>query len=62
MVKKWVNRIRNEEILEKKKKEHWSNVKKRRGQILGHSLRRGGLLKDILESELRKESGRGRPN
>ena len=28
---------------------------------MGHTLRHGGLLRDILEGEVGKKSGRGRP-
>ena len=47
---KWMDRITNEEVLERirEKRTLWMSLRKRRGQMLGHTLRHGGLLRDIL--------------
>ena len=33
--------------------------KEKRSQMMGHTLRHGGLLRDILEGEVGKKRGRG---
>ena len=38
----------------------WKSLKKRRGQMMGHTLRHGGLIRNILEGEVGKKSGRAR--
>ena len=60
---KWMDRIPNEEVVGRieEKRTLWKSLKKRRGQMMGHTLRHGGLLRDILEAELGKKEGRGRP-
>ena len=59
---KWMNRITNEEVLGRiGERTLWKSLKKRRGQIMGHTLRHGGLLRSILEEEVGKKRGRGRP-
>ena len=52
---KWMDRITNEEVLERR------TLWKRRGQVMGHTLRQGGLFRDILGVEMGKKKGRGRP-
>ena len=56
---KWMERITNEEIFGSigERRTLWKSLKQGRGQMMGHSLRRGGLLRDILEGEV----GRRRP-
>ena len=59
----WMDKITNEEVLGRigEKRTLWKILKKRRGQMMGHTLRHGGLLRDILEGEVGKKRGRGRP-
>ena len=49
---KWMDKITNEEVLEiiGERRTLW----KRRGQMMGHTLSHGGLLRDILEGEVGK--------
>lgn len=51
---KWVNRITNENVLDriKEKRTLWKNLNKRRAQDA--RLRNGGSLRDILESGVKK--------
>ena len=58
----WMDRITNEEVLGRigERRTLWKSLKKRRGQMMGHTLRRGGLLGDILEGEMGKKRGRRR--
>ena len=58
-----MDRITNEEVLGRirERRTLWKSLKKRKGQMMGHTLRRGGLLGDILEGEMGKKRGRGRP-
>ena len=60
---KWMDKITNEEVLGRigERRTLWKSLKKRRGQMMGHTLRHGGLLRDILEGEVGKKRGRGRP-
>ena len=61
---KWMKRITNEEVLGRigERRTLWKSLKKRRGQMMGHTLiRHGGLLRDILEGWVGKKRGRGRP-
>ena len=55
---KWMDRITNEEVLGRieEKRTLWS-LKKRRGQMMGHTLRQGGSLRDILEGGVGKKGG-----
>ena len=57
-----MDRITNEEVLGRieEKRTLWKSLKKRRGQMMGHTLRHGGLLRDILEGEVGKKRGRSR--
>ena len=55
---KWMDRITNEEVLGRIGERR--SLRKRRGQMMGHTLRHGGLLKDILEGEVGKKRGRPR--
>ena len=57
---KWMDRITNEEVLGRigERRTLWKSLRKRRGQMMGHTLRHGGLLRDILEREVRKKGGR----
>ena len=50
---KWMDRITNE-VLGRfgERRTLWKSLKKRRGQMMGHTLRHGGLLSDILEGEV----------
>ena len=59
----WMDRITNEEVLGRigERKTLWKSLKKRRGQMMGHTLRHGSLLRDILKGEVGKKRGRGRP-
>ena len=54
---KWMDRITNEKVLGRieEKRTLWKSLKKRRGQMMGHTLRHGGLLRDILEGEVGKK-------
>ena len=60
---KWMDKITNEEVLGRigERRTLWKSLKKRRRQMMGHTLRHGGLLRDILEGEVGKKRGRGRP-
>ena len=64
---KWMDRITNEEVLAwiEEKRTLWKSLKKRRGQMLGHTHTHwdtGDCLGvDILEGEVGKKRGRGRP-
>ena len=60
---KWMDRITNEEVLGRigEKRTLWKSLKKRRGQMMGHTPRHGGLLRNILEGGVEKKRGRGRP-
>ena len=59
---KWTDRIINEEVLGRigERRTLSKSPKKRRGQMMGPTLRHGGLLRDILEGEVGKKRGRGR--
>ena len=61
---KWMDRITNEEVLRRieEKRTLWKSLKKRRGQMMGHThpLRHERLLRDILEGEVGKKRGRPR--
>ena len=61
---KWMDRITNEEVLGRieEKRTLWKSLKKRRGQMMGHTLRHGGLLNDILEREVGKKRDREGPD
>ena len=50
---KWMDRITNEEVLERigERRTLWKSLRKRRGQIMGYTLRHGGMLRYILEGE-----------
>ena len=58
----WIDRITNEEVLERigERRTLWKSQRKRRGRMMGHTLRHGGLHRDILEGEVRKKRGRPR--
>ena len=45
------NKITNVEVFERigERRTLWTSLRKRRGQIMGHTLRHGGLLRDFLE-------------
>ena len=60
--KRMMDRITNEEVLGRigERRTMWKNLKKRRGQMMGPTLRHGGLLRDILEGEVGKKKGRPR--
>ena len=57
---KWMDRTTNEEVLGRigERRTLWKSLKKRRGQMMGQTLRHGGLLRDILEGEVGKKGGR----
>ena len=59
---KWMDRITNEEVLEwiGERRIAWKCLRKRRGQMMGYTLRHGGLLRDIFGGEVGKERGRSR--
>ena len=53
-----MDRITNEEVLERiGVRTSWKSLRKRRGQMMGHTLRLGELLRDILEGEVGKKRG-----
>ena len=56
---KWIDRITNEEVLGRigEKRTLWKSLRKRRGHMMGRTLRHGGLLRDILEGEVGKKRG-----
>ena len=59
---KWMDRITNKEVLGRigERRALWKSSKERRGQMMGHTLRHGGLLRDILEGAWeRKWEGEG---
>ena len=47
----YVNIITNEEVFEKigERRTWWNSLRKRRGQMKGHTRGHGGLLRDVLE-------------
>ena len=53
---KWMDRITNEEVLGRirERRTLWKSLKKRRGQMMGHTLRHGGSLRDIFRDCLAK--------
>ena len=57
---KWMDGITNEEALGRigERRTLWKSLRKRRGQMMGHTLRHGGLLRDILVGEAGKKMGR----
>ena len=59
---KWMDKITNEEVLGRigEKRTLWKSLKKRRGQMMGHTMRHGELLRDILEMGVGKKRGRPR--
>ena len=59
---KWMDRITNEEVLGRigERRTLWKSLWKRRGQMMWHTLRHGGLLRDILEGEVGKKRRRPR--
>ena len=54
---KWMDRITNEEVLGRigERRTLWKSLRKKRGQMMGHALRHGGLLRDILQGEVGKK-------
>ena len=44
---KWMDRITNEKVLGRieERRTLWKSLRKRRGQMMGHTLRHGGLLR-----------------
>ena len=48
-----MDRITNEEVLERirERRALWKSLRRRRDQMIGHTLRHGGLLRDILEGD-----------
>ena len=48
---KWIDRIPNEEVLERigERRTLWKSMRKRRAQMMGHTLRHRRLFGDILE-------------
>ena len=66
---KWMDRITNEEVLGRigERRTMWKSLRKRRDQMMGHRLKQGGMLRDIVEGEVGKENGKAqtkifRPN
>ena len=57
-----MDRITNEEVLGiiGERRTLWKCLRKRRGQMMGHTLRLGGLLSDILEGNVATKRGRPR--
>ena len=49
-------------FLKESQKEEPLSVEEEKGQMMGHTLKHGGLLRDILEGEVRKKGGRPRLN
>ena len=56
---KSIDKITNEEVLKRNGEIRtlWKSLRKRT-QMMGHTLRHGGLLRDILKGEVGKERGR----
>ena len=59
---KWMDRITNEEVLERigERRTLWKSLRKRRGQMMGHTLRHG-CLGISSRGRWGKIRGRGRP-
>ena len=59
---KWIDRITNEKVIERIRERRilWKSLRKRRGQMMGHTLRLSGLLRDVLEGNVGKKRGKGR--
>ena len=57
---KWIDRITNEEVLKRigERRTLWKSLRKRRDQMMGHTLILGELLRNILEWEVGKKRGR----
>jgi hypothetical protein len=51
---RWTDRVRNEEVLQKVKKERniISTIKRRKANRIGHILRRNCLLKHVIEGKI----------
>jgi hypothetical protein len=60
---KWTDKIRNEEVYRIIDEERtiWNNIEKRRTRWIGHTLRRNGFVKNIIEGEIEGKVLRGRP-
>lgn len=59
----WTQRKTNEEVLRMIQEERkiWSHIKKRRMQMIGHIVRRNGILKTLIEGKISGKNPRGRP-
>ena len=59
----WVERITNEEILNRVQEERsiWNIIKKRRDRMIGHILRHGGLIQMIIERMVQGKRSKGSP-
>ena len=59
---RWVNEVTNEEVLNlvKEKRSLYASIKRRRGRLIGHTLRHEELVGIILEdtADRRKRKGR----
>jgi hypothetical protein len=57
---RWIDRVRNEEVLHRVKEERniLHTIKRRKANWLGHILRRNCLLKHVIEEKLEGRTGR----
>jgi hypothetical protein len=60
---KWTDKIRNEEVYRGIEEERtlWNNIEKRRSRWNGHTLRRNGLVENIIEGKIEGKVPRGSP-
>jgi hypothetical protein len=54
----WTNRVRNEEVLQRMKEDRKivHTVRRRKGNLIGHNLRRKCLLKKVIERKKKNRS------
>ena len=60
---KWIDRVSYEEVLRRigEKRSLMKTLTRRRNNLIGHILRRDGLLKTIVEGQVDGKNGKGRP-
>ena len=60
---RWVDRITNEEILNRngERRTIWRNLTRRRDRMIGHILRHPGLIQLVFEGSVGGKNGRDRP-
>ena len=63
MTIKWIDRVSNEEVLRRvsEKRSILKTLSRRRDNLVGHILRHDGLMKPIVEGQVKGKKGKGRP-